>query len=288
MGFFQSLLNLFSGETGKKMNKTLTCPTCPGQMLTAKEKLGVKIYLCTHCGGSFLTQECLNNFLNFHEGDDWPELFDLQADSGHTFERSPTSRKCPGCDDKMDNVEFQYVSGIWVDYCPNGHGAWLDSGELKLIKDYKKQMESPMSSEEKNQMFMSMLTGGAEAGKNINRINREVNAEYASRHRHPNEHGYGRHTPVDRELMREKAKERIEKRKEENENEKAHLEYKKEEAEYIETILSPHKLEEYKQRAEEQWKEDSKQWDSYYPMTEGYLKDKIKKYALEDGFIEYS
>ena len=143
MGFLKNLLALFKGAPEEKPPVPSACPACAGETLKEKEKFGVKVHLCYHCGGSFLTRECLRDFLAFHEEEDWPELFDLEPDRGHTFEKSKEPRNCPVCHALMDNMQFQSVSGIWVDYCPAGHGVWLDSGEIKLIKNYKNRMEKP-------------------------------------------------------------------------------------------------------------------------------------------------
>lgn len=48
-----------------------------------------------------------------------------------------TYRKCPHCDAKMEKE--RYGGGVWVDRCPNGHGLWLDEGELSAIYEQNRQ-----------------------------------------------------------------------------------------------------------------------------------------------------
>jgi hypothetical protein len=57
---------------------------------------------------------------------------DGQADVGHTFAPSRLPRACPSCNQAMENFAFD-ESGIWLDACNQGHGIWLDQGELKLL-----------------------------------------------------------------------------------------------------------------------------------------------------------
>lgn len=142
------------------MRFPLVCPLCKTEDLKEWERHGIKIYVCCICGGSFLNQEGLNNILNFQGKEDWPELFELTAETEHTFSRSGETRFCPGCDSRMDNMQFQYNSNIWVDYCPKGHGVWLDSGEMRLVKEYYENtsQNKEMTCEEKNKLVESFKT----------------------------------------------------------------------------------------------------------------------------------
>lgn len=40
-------------------------------------------------------------------------------------------RKCPHCEAQMEKEKYQ--GGVWIDRCPDGHGLWLDSGEMAAI-----------------------------------------------------------------------------------------------------------------------------------------------------------
>jgi Zn-finger nucleic acid-binding protein len=113
----------------------LLCPAC-NKSLTEKEKSGIKICSCSDCQGFFMTREDMNYLLNNDIQEEWNDLFQEYKTSEDTFKRSRNLRKCPVCSVSMDNMQFQYSSGIWVDYCPGGHGIWMDGGEMKLIRDY--------------------------------------------------------------------------------------------------------------------------------------------------------
>jgi len=134
--FIKKVFTRFLAEPESEMRDPLHCAYCTAEELSVKDKSGIKVYLCLGCGGSFLSQDSLNSLLNFKE-EEWPELFAREANTEHTYDRSDETRSCPGCGDKMSNQQFWYTSGIWVDYCPNGHGIWLDSGEAKLLKEFR-------------------------------------------------------------------------------------------------------------------------------------------------------
>jgi Zn-finger nucleic acid-binding protein len=41
---------------------------------------------------------------------------------------------CPKCGAAMDTFNYNYSTGIILDSCPQGHGAWLDKGELERVQ----------------------------------------------------------------------------------------------------------------------------------------------------------
>jgi Zn-finger nucleic acid-binding protein len=78
----------------------------------------------------------MNSLLKNEFSDEKDDLFQSLPAKGHTFNRSSELRNCPVCSIKMDNTQFQYSSGIWIDSCPEGHGIWIDGGEMQLLKEY--------------------------------------------------------------------------------------------------------------------------------------------------------
>jgi Zn-finger nucleic acid-binding protein len=49
---------------------------------------------------------------------------------------------CPTCKNNMIVVEYKRIE---LDYCPNCHGVWLDSGELELLLQSNQLLEKPGS-----------------------------------------------------------------------------------------------------------------------------------------------
>jgi hypothetical protein len=55
------------------------------------------------------------------------ELDRKQRDS----ERERYYMRCPKCGARLDEQDVEHVK---VDVCPEGHGTWLDAGELELLR----------------------------------------------------------------------------------------------------------------------------------------------------------
>jgi len=138
MDLLKSIINLFTGDSPPPepaIERKILCPAC-NNALTEKENLNVKIYFCNDCNGFFIPQSQMKTLLEVIPGEEWPEIFQERPVLEHTFDRSKELRKCPFCLENMDNTQFQYSSGIWIDYCPVSHGIWLDGGELYILKNY--------------------------------------------------------------------------------------------------------------------------------------------------------
>ena len=51
---------------------------------------------------------------------------------------------CPRCHETLPPVNYQGNSGIIVNTCENGHGIWLDAGELPKIQIFMEQWDRVM------------------------------------------------------------------------------------------------------------------------------------------------
>lgn len=115
------------------------CPSrCAGcnRALQAEKVDGTELERCPECGGTWMSGELLEQVLDQAEQQN-PEIeptlsSDGEADIGNTYAPSRQPRDCPSCREAMENYQFQ-GSGIWIDACPEGHGVWLDRGELRLL-----------------------------------------------------------------------------------------------------------------------------------------------------------
>lgn len=91
---------------------------------------------CPGCEGIWLEATTLATALSESAlSDELRGLIEGQQDAeiAHTFAPSRQKRSCPDCQQTMDNDAFE-DSGVWIDVCPEGHGIWLDRGELKLLR----------------------------------------------------------------------------------------------------------------------------------------------------------
>ena len=82
-----------------------------------------------------MNQENLKIFLDFHNKENWPELFNLKTDTEHTYNRSRETRRCPSCKKRMDNIEFRYqlrASGLITVPTERVYGSTVE--KLNLLK----------------------------------------------------------------------------------------------------------------------------------------------------------
>jgi Zn-finger nucleic acid-binding protein len=139
------------------------CPTCAVELQRVEGGKGC--HRCARCSGLWVTEEFLNLALQAAEAQIAGILGG--ATGNHTFSRSPQMRDCPGCARAMENYPFGYQSGIWVDGCPDGHGVWLDAGELRLIRSYQERQRGPLSADDKARMAAAFLDGASTSRRNV-------------------------------------------------------------------------------------------------------------------------
>lgn len=172
MSFLQTFLAVVFGIDPPPRKPTKippVCPDCDKQLAPSPDGTSE----CRTCGGRWLNNESFQQHLA-NPTPSAPESYSSRPGL-HTYERSRSQRRCPACESLMDNYQFAYQSGIWIDACPDKHGVWLDAGELPLIRDYhQRTVHSPMTSGEKAKMAMAFLDGATESRRNMNAVTDEI------------------------------------------------------------------------------------------------------------------
>lgn len=108
----------------------MLCPKCNVELRNS-ELLGVKIDLCTKCGGSWFDRNELRQARNQADSDlAWME-FDLWKETDG-FHVTKESVECPSCGEKMASIGYA-DTGVQIDYCRECGGIWLDRGEFAGI-----------------------------------------------------------------------------------------------------------------------------------------------------------
>jgi Zn-finger nucleic acid-binding protein len=85
----------------------------------------------------------------------------------------------------MDNTQFDYNSGIWIDSCPESHGIWLDAGELHLVREHRRNLQGELTAGEKAKISAALLDGRSTTMRNRLDILGEI---AASRREHGGEY----------------------------------------------------------------------------------------------------
>ncbi len=118
------------------------CPHCHVALATIDLKIGGKFFIerCEQCLGLFFDPGELEALLEDSVKHVYAVNLEKLANITHAMagEDQPVSYiKCPVCSKIMNRVNFGARSGVIVDMC-KAHGAWLDSGELRRLLEWKK------------------------------------------------------------------------------------------------------------------------------------------------------
>lgn len=91
----------------------------------------IQVEECPECKGLWFKADEMRKAKDATDPDlRWLD-FDLWSDSD-ALSAEWSSRKCPYCGHTMMRIAYDHT-GVIVDYCPDGHGIWLDKGEFQAI-----------------------------------------------------------------------------------------------------------------------------------------------------------
>ena len=107
------------------------CPKCHLKMriITFREW---SVLLCPRCEGTFYEESTLKQLLrqpDLRLSYLRPALLPNLA-SPHLEEDDRDQIQCPNCPQIMKREPYSQENNLLVDRCPDGHGIWLDDGEL--------------------------------------------------------------------------------------------------------------------------------------------------------------
>ena len=112
----------------------MKCPNCRADLVETQRD-GVDADYCPACHGMWLSRQELERLED--------EAFDLGDDEKGTlfFGSSLTARSCPECSGALRMFQYRLYD-LELDYCPAGHGYWLDANEDKRLLDLMKEEEA--------------------------------------------------------------------------------------------------------------------------------------------------
>lgn len=130
------------------------CPRCQKELEKLDTEIG-EAWMCPECDGMLLKE--LDPFLKMSEEQlrQSPLQEGLFAD--HPEVELDNLVCCPLCSQTMRRLNYCGDSGIVIDSCPDGHGVWLDDGELARIFDYMQGVAPGASKEEKASALAQLL-----------------------------------------------------------------------------------------------------------------------------------
>jgi Zn-finger nucleic acid-binding protein len=107
----------------------MQCPIC-SRAIVALELNQIEVDHCLNCGGVWLDPDEMDLLLDGSAGRE--EIRQrMRPDDGGGEKKIP----CPLCRKSMEKIRVSREStgGLRVDRCVNGHGTWLDGGELHAL-----------------------------------------------------------------------------------------------------------------------------------------------------------
>ena len=106
------------------------CPKCEGE-LEQKTHEHITIDCCNSCQGLYVSPEMLEemrgNILSEKFLDTGPHATGVKFDQIEDID-------CPYCNVRMDKIEDEVQTHIWMEQCPQCHRIWLDAGEFSDLK----------------------------------------------------------------------------------------------------------------------------------------------------------
>ena len=126
---------------------TLKCPRDGTTLTEQRYEAHVDVDACATCGGLWLDDGKLEAIQESHERDYRKDL-DTMAETVGPVGDHPAGAACPICGKAMDNREYAHVSRVTVDVCTEGHGIWLDGGELRALEIFFEKAKLAANTEE--------------------------------------------------------------------------------------------------------------------------------------------
>lgn len=117
----------------------MRCPRC-GVDLKHDVLDGVQIDVCSACSGIWLDEGELVQLLRAKRKEvHGNELCEApqRVKPGVPKQELDSVELCPRCQARLNPVNYDYMSGIVIDWCPNEHGVWLDANELAQLREHR-------------------------------------------------------------------------------------------------------------------------------------------------------
>lgn len=111
----------------------MECPCCGGSM-GEKNYEGVIIDECAGCGGTWLDESEISAIVSTKQEtfSEEEQIAAIEAKGKDAGEGKRIS--CPRCSKPMAVFQYTVNSGVLLNRCPDGHGLWLDKGELEQVQ----------------------------------------------------------------------------------------------------------------------------------------------------------
>ncbi|MDH4036159.1 MAG: zf-TFIIB domain-containing protein [Candidatus Krumholzibacteria bacterium] len=133
----------------------MNCPRCE-KPIVALELNQIEVDHCLKCGGVWLDPDEMDLLLAGSAGRE-----EIRANMRPDDGGGERTIRCPMCEKKMAKVRVARDNGVGlrIDRCENGHGTWLDGGELHALVAL-----SDFPAADRIHDFLSAIFRGPQAG----------------------------------------------------------------------------------------------------------------------------
>jgi Zn-finger nucleic acid-binding protein len=121
-------------------------------VLEAKRyEANIEVDSCPRCGGMWLDHGELEAIQESRENDYRRTLENLPDTVARSINQVAQEETppigCLKCGAEMDTREYAYCSQIVIDVCPEGHGIWLDAGEIQALEKFFERSQAEAAAE---------------------------------------------------------------------------------------------------------------------------------------------
>jgi Zn-finger nucleic acid-binding protein len=126
----------------------MLCPRGGTALESRKYEAGIEVDGCARCGGVWLDHGELEAIQHSRETDRSRDLERMDEVIQAVADRPTGPASCPKCGAELAVHEYAHCSRIHVDTCPEGHGVWLDGGELEALEVFFEEMKRRANAED--------------------------------------------------------------------------------------------------------------------------------------------
>ncbi|MEE8471040.1 MAG: zf-TFIIB domain-containing protein [Dehalococcoidia bacterium] len=139
----------------------MKCPRCGAELMVEQYK-GIEVDLCPSCKGMWL------DYGELEELED--TAFDVDKVKGSLMFRSfRGDLVCPKCQRPMEFFNYRAYN-LELDFCDQGHGVWLDTGEEKRVLELMEKRGKDLHRKKKAEAEWSGFVKGLKSKSFVNKV----------------------------------------------------------------------------------------------------------------------
>jgi Zn-finger nucleic acid-binding protein len=126
----------------------MRCPRDGAELTARIYEANIEIDECPTCKGTFLDQGELESIQaaveKDHRGETAFPVDSVRAEMAAEREEALPLVDCPKCSATMERRRYGLGSQTVIDACPQGHGLWLDRGELEELEQFYERSQDEL------------------------------------------------------------------------------------------------------------------------------------------------